>query len=273
MSAGKEYCGAMFDLEIAMMFDSLSTHEEAGLQGMVEYRARWPHSNEFCVHHTFVICMSHHAKYHRVARRALRAGADDIVVKPFIENDEPLVETARRWLRATGREDHARCADVNALARGRPPSTPPRLPTEPPPSADATPALSDLHNHLAITGKPGKRGRVEILVNGRLSTMPSFGLFCLLKLVETRLRGAATATAKELGARDETFRGPSEMQKELKPYLLEGTSSYRTVRGVGYALDESVVVDEVDVEALAKHDEKRIRDVAARLAKLRPLSR
>jgi hypothetical protein len=56
------------------------------------------------------------------------------------------------------------------------------------------------------------------------------------------------------------------MQDQLGPYV-NGAKLYESIRGKGYALAKEVVIETIDLQVLAKHDEKRVRDVATALAK------
>ena len=104
-------------------------------------------------------------------------------------------------------------------------------------------------------------------MNGQSVDITNVGFYVLLRLVEGRMLGLEVVAKEALGARKgDSFRGTSVMQAELGPYV-GGVKVYKVVRGVGYALADGVIVGDVDLHALAKHPEKRVRDVAATLAK------
>ena len=201
-----------------------------------------------------MLCMSAFARDHRNGRKARRAGVDDAVVKPLDDNDESLVDTVKRLLRESGREDHARCDALTELAQRDNSKAPPAPATK----SDAV--------HLALPGTSSKRDRTLVLANERPVDLTNVAFYVLLRLVEGRMKGAENVSKEALGARKgEGFRGVSVLQDQLGPYV-NGTKIYQSIRGEGYALADDVVIDAVDLQVLAKHDEKRVRDIAAGLS-------
>ena len=249
------YCLGIHDLEVPPSADSIKAHVEAGLLGVQEHRVYYPRFNDLGVHLMPLLCMSAFAKDHRNGRKARRAGVDDAVVKPLDDNDESLVDTVKRLLRESGREDHSRCAEVTKLAR--------QAASTPPPATSA----STSSVRIDVPGTDTKRDRTLVVMNGQSVDITNVAFYVLLRLVEGRMRGLECVTKEALGARKgDGFRGTSVMQAELGPYV-GSVKLYQSVRGKGYALADEVVIGDVDVASLAKHSEKRVRDVAAALTK------
>jgi DNA-binding response OmpR family regulator len=247
------YCLAIHDLEIPASKGSIKAHVDAGLVGIQEHRARYPRCNESGLHLLPMLCMSAFARDHRNGRKARRAGADDAVVKPLDDNDESLVDTVKRLLRESGREEHSRCDALSALAR--------RENTQSPPP----PTMNGMTIRISLPGTISKRDRTVVRVNDRDVDVTNVAFYVLVRLVEGRMRGLEHVSKEALGARKgEGFRGVSVLQDQLGPYV-NGTKIYQSIRGEGYALADEVVVGDVDLQTLAKHDEKRVRDVAAGL--------
>ena len=259
MNRGVEYCGGLHDLDLPLKRSSIKPHSEAGFISIAEQRAASPIANELGVHYTPILCVSQPAKDHRIARRARRVGADDVVVKPFIDNDETLVDTVKRFLRECGRDDHARCAQINALGRRRD-SIPSAAPSPPAPSAES---------RLTITGTLLKRNRVEVVVNGRPASMTDKGVLPLLWLLEGRLRGKPAVPRQGLGpgASDPNYRGLAVMQEQLDGYLPPSTRIYKRVGKGQFALDDAIAVDIADVATLATHHDRHVRAAAQAIAR------
>jgi DNA-binding response OmpR family regulator len=250
------YCLAIHDLEIPASTESIKAHVDAGLVGIQEHRARYPRCNDDGLHLLPMLCMSAFARDHRNGRKARRAGVDDAVVKPLDDNDESLVDTVKRLLRESGREDHARCEELTGLAR-RDNSTAP-----PTPALNASAAV-----RIGLPGTVSRRNRTVVLVNDRPVDVTHTAFYVLLRLVEGRVKELGYVSKEALGATEgEGFRGMSVMQDQLGPYV-NGAKLYESIRGKGYALAKEVVIETIDLQVLAKHDEKRVRDVATALAK------
>jgi CheY-like chemotaxis protein len=168
---GGQFCAILTDLEILPTSNATKPNLCLGY-AVIEYaRLRFPASNGK-IHLMPILVMSAHAKFD-VLRNTTRLKADDFLKKPPTDLNEVLSLALAR----SGRQDHARCADVTAAARVSATTS----------SAPPAPAVESAATRLRIVAG-SVNGRTQVKLGETTAWLTSTVLRALLHLAYGRLR-------------------------------------------------------------------------------------
>ncbi|ABK43871.1 response regulator receiver protein [Magnetococcus marinus MC-1] len=258
-----QFCFAILDLQIKVDADAIYPMVEAGAQLQRQIRDRYPNRNDNDQHHLQILAMSGHAKEMFNVIGMLQNGADDFILKPLGENNPPLHVKIQECLQKSGRENHADCAHIMELARGKPSRSNSR-----PVAPKRKTERSDIS--LTIPGQiEGKR--TEVAINGVSQHLPDAQLLLLMRMVAGRAQDDSGWVHKQdLGSRDaDGFKGMSNLNSSLKPLLPGGMSFYENDKMGSYRIKPEIIIGEIDHTQLALHSQREIRQLSAIIQKMR----
>jgi DNA-binding response OmpR family regulator len=251
-------CFVLLDLHIKASAEALQPRVESGRTLLEEIRRRYPGRTPNDEHALPILITSGQVTDHDGVVEFLKNGADDYLLKPFSENRRSLGDCVRDALRRSGRERHEDCAAATETARdhGR------RAVHQP---AGGRPAV-----RLALTG-PEEGQRTRITIDGRPVSVRNGSFVLLLKLVVARVRGGeGWARKDDLGARPEQgWKGMSRLRADLRPHLPPGVAFDESDRRGHFRLTDSIALAEIDFDALLRHSDARVRQLARDLTEIR----
>jgi DNA-binding response OmpR family regulator len=246
------FCVVLLDLEIKRNAASLAGHVEAGQGVLAAIRHRFGEKNRRRIHWLPVMIMSGHASDTDVVVEMMRRGADDCLQK--LEKDRGrLAAKIEALLERTERDDHARCADVMRLARSG--ATP----------AGGVPVLGS--TEPVTFSVPGRvdSGRDVLVVDGReIRLQPACFLVLLHLVVERVINTAGWVHSRDMGAKkDRGWQGIHRLRDAVGAYLPVQVDE--NDRKGSYRLHPKIAVGSVDADALGRHENARVRQLADRL--------
>jgi CheY-like chemotaxis protein len=243
------FCIALIDLQIFGDPEAIKPHEVHGRTLVREIRTIYPDRNG--VNHGFpIVVVSGYAREGAEAKEVMREGASDIVWKlPTGGLSGELSRAIREALRASGREDHASCANAPSPAIVR--------------KSDYELSIPAIRN--------GRR--VEVQLGVRSATLPNRLLRVLLHLVRGHLTGQPVHKSNMGDASDRGFKLASDLDREMRTAFPPGVTAITKNHYHGnYSLIEQVTIGTVAIEQLVALDDHVICGLARQIAELRSKS-
>lgn len=265
------FCFALLDLQIPRNEDSIMAHVEAGQSVLDAIRGRYDEKNKKKrMHWLPVLIMTAFAKEADYIVEMMGRGADGYLFKPFGEMTK-LADTIRNALERSERDGHDRCAEITRRA------CPERLPTAEPadraragraveePPMDDAPRIEPVR--LTVTGASRGR-RTEILIDEQQVEVTNANFIVLFNLIAGALR-SADRWVKEESLGTNGSKAIYRLKQELKPHVHKRVELAECEKGrSNYRLSPQVKIEHVDCARLANHDEGRVRELAAEIAKM-----
>jgi len=183
---------------------------------------------------------------------------------------QELADTIRNALERSERDDHGHCAHITRRARGE------KLPTSDPPdhardgrAVEDRPADAPRIEPVRLTVTGASRGRrTEILIDEQQVEVTNANFIVLFNLIAGALR-SADRWVKEESLGSNGSKAIYRLKQELKPHVHKRIELAECEKGrSNYRLSPQVRIERVDCERLANHDEGRVRELAAEIAKM-----
>lgn len=234
-----QFCLVLLDLEIKGEPSSIRGHTEHGNSFLRELRALFPVRGADGAHLP-VLVISAHANDRAFAVDIMKAGADDVIVKPFETAD--VSRRVRDALQRSGRPAHARCASH--------------------PDTNVSGGF--------VLGIPGNREKrqTRVSIGQRTTTLPNSDLKVLLHLVIAKLEGRPVHKADLGGTDDRGFKGISNLRRSLKGALPDGADIIGNDYNGSYFLIDDVEIGVCDVKKLGEIGDATITALATRVGSI-----
>ncbi|MBF0461750.1 MAG: response regulator [Magnetococcales bacterium] len=255
----REFCFVLLDLQILTSPTSIKPRLEAGQTLLRMIRDRFPTRNHADQHHLQIMVMSGFAKEMPDAVWCLQNGANDFLAKPLEGRGPLVIEKIENCLRKSNRSSHVECHTITDLARKQITV------------AHGQPApLSPVGVQLSIMGETQWK-RTGIVIDGKVFSLPDFQLLLLVKLVAARVMNGHGWTHKiALGSKDgEGFKGISNLNTTIQPFLPEGMVFYENDKQGRYRMNPGIAIGEIDHDRLAEHRIKEIGNLSSAIKNAR----
>jgi len=265
------FCFALLDLQIPRNEDSIMAHVEAGQSVLDAIRARYDEKNKKKrMHWLPALIMTAFAKEADYIVEMMGRGADGYLIKPFGEMTK-LADTIRDALERSERDDHGHCGHITRRARGEQSPTSASADrmhdgrTVDEPLKDDAPRIEPVR--LTVTGASRGR-RTEILIDEQQVEVTNANFIVLFNLIAGALR-TPDRWVKEESLGPNGSKAIYRLKQELKPHVHKRVELAECEKGCGnYRLSPQVKIGRVDCARLANHDEQRVRELAAEIAKM-----
>jgi DNA-binding response OmpR family regulator len=233
------FCLILLDLQIKRVPDSIKGHTEYGNSLLREMRQMHLDHTGACYWLPIVI-VSGFAREAAAAVEVMRAGAHDVIQKPF--EGRQVSAIIRQALERSGRIAHDLCLAGPSSRVPRP-------------------------GGKLVLGVPGDRvrRRTRVMVGSQPVMLTDASLRVLLHLM-VAFQNKATVHKRELGAKSEQgFKGISVLREALRPTLGEGVDIIGNDYQGNYFLKDGVTIGNCDAAKLAEIGDQKITELARTL--------
>jgi len=256
-------CYALLDLQIKHRPNSLKPDVIMGETLYREVRGQYPRRNAADAHLFQALIMSGFDKEHDAVVRMLRAGADAFIRKPLCENQIRIDVQIREALERSGRQRHARCAEISRAAAaplllatpGLDPASRLVIP------GDALPLHAEGQRRLVVLDR-WSGGKCWVDVDGVPAGLSPKSFIMVARLAEARVFGKGIGwlykTLLDKYA-DVGWKGMTRLYEQLRRAGVPPESLIENDRRGSFRARHEAAQIVIDLAALQQHEHEEVR--------------